>query len=82
MTHFVLVKRDAVSFLGGWAVALSTSFAVIADVTEGASAATRGTLFGLMESFNIGGSIVGPIASGYLAKEYGLQQSFIFSVVR
>ena len=79
--YIIAAVSSAVSFLGGWAVALSTSFAVIADVTEGASAATRGTLFGLMESFNIGGSIFGPIASGYLAKQIGLQESFIFSVV-
>lgn len=53
--YFIVGVSSAVSFLGGWAVALSTCFAVIADVTEGASAATRGTLFGVMESFNIGG---------------------------
>ena len=77
--YFIVGASSAVSFLGGWAVSLSTSFAVIADVTEGSSAAARGTLFGIMEAFNVGGQIFGPIASGWLATRIGLQESFVFS---
>lgn len=76
----LLIVSMLVSFLGSWGVALGSSFAVIADITEGASPKMRGTLFGVMEGFNIGGSIVGPLATGYLAKTFGLQQSFLFPV--
>ena len=77
----LLAVASAVSFFGSWSVALSTSFAVMADVTEGAPHRTRATVFGLMEAFNIGGMIIGPTATGYFAEHYGLQQSFLFTVL-
>ena len=77
----LLAVAGAVSFFGSWSVALSTSFAVMADVTEGSPHRTRATVFGLMEAFNIGGMIIGPTATGYLAKHYGLQRSFLFTVI-
>jgi MFS family permease len=76
----LLAGTCVASFMGGWAVALSTSFAVMADVTEGESLSTRATVFGLMEACNIGGGVVGPIVTGLLAQEVGLQTSLLFSV--
>lgn len=76
----LLCVCGALSCFGSWNVALGTSFAVVADLTEGPQAANRAMLFGIMEAFNISGSIFGPVATGYLAKYFGLQHSFLFVV--
>jgi MFS family permease len=77
----ILSLCGILSAFGSWNVALGTSFAVVADLTEGPHVGNRAMLFGIMEAFNISGSIAGPWASGWLAKHFGLQHSFLFSVV-
>ena len=60
---------------------LSISFAVMADVTEGAPASTRSVLFGLTEAFNLGGQMCGPVLTGYLAQHYGIPAGFLATAI-
>ena len=77
----LLPAITVLSALGG--DSLSLSLAAVADATEGLPDAStkRSMLFGLVEAVNMGGGIVGPLVTGYLADRIGLQQSVSFAVV-
>eukprot|EP01047_Picozoa_sp_COSAG01_P019461 COSAG01_NODE_1080_length_11819_cov_29.816212_11_plen_528_part_00 len=65
---------------GGVLAVLSSSFAVVADVTKGRDPRTIALCFGLAELWLFLGLMVGPIVAGALAAQVGLQASFYMAV--
>jgi MFS family permease len=66
---------------GGVLAVLSSSFAVVADVTKGRDPKTIALCFGLAELWLFLGLVVGPALAGWLASKVGLQSSFYMAVV-
>ena len=78
---FVLLGITALSSCGGGQLAiLASSFAVVADITEGRPPETIALCFGLAELWLFLGLMLGPTLAGILAQHYSLQQSFYLGV--